>query len=106
MIVCFFSLLLATAITNEPDRVLCLLSFSTSDDTKEYLSKSHADLINEPDAELLQNKSPKVDAKTLEPAMFPEDPDQEWCVAGYSNPLLNLFEAQTLTADLPSTMFI
>jgi len=62
--------------------VSCLLSFSTSDDTKEYLSKSHADLINEPDVELLQNKSPKVDAKTLEPATFPEDPDQEWCVAG------------------------
>ncbi len=29
--------------------------------------------------ELVQNKSPKVDAKTLKPATFPEDPEQEWC---------------------------
>lgn len=56
----------------------CLCSFSTSDDTKEYLSKSHAELINEPDVELVQNKSPKVDAATLEPATYPEDPEQEW----------------------------
>ena len=62
--------------------LLCTLrSFSTSADTKAYLSKAHADLINEPDVELVQNKSPKVDAATLEPASYPEDPDQEWCVA-------------------------
>jgi hypothetical protein len=54
-------------------------SFSTSADTKAYLSKAHADLISEPDVELVQNKSPKVDAATLEPASYPEDPEQEWC---------------------------
>ena len=59
-------------------RLWSVCSFSTSKDTKDYLSKSHADLINEPDVELVQNKSPKVDAKTLEPATFPEDPEQEW----------------------------
>ena len=31
--------------------------------------------------ELVQNKSPKVDAKTLAPASFPSDPDLEWCAA-------------------------
>ncbi len=53
-------------------------SFSTSADTKAYLSKAHGDLIGEPDAELVQNKSPKVDAASLEPATYPEDPEQEW----------------------------
>jgi len=71
-------------------------SFSTSKDTKEYLSKSHADLINEPDVELMQNKSPKVDAATLEPATFPEDPDQEWQVTMLSSAPM-LFTAQLRT---------
>ena len=54
-------------------------SFSTSEDTKAYLSKQHADLVAEPYFELFQNKSPKVDAKTMEPALFPSDPSMEWC---------------------------
>ena len=29
--------------------------------------------------ELVQNKSPKVDAQTLAPVSFPSDPDLEWC---------------------------
>jgi hypothetical protein len=54
-------------------------SFSTSDDTREFLAKNHSDLLEEPDVELLQNKSPKVDAATLEPVSYPEDADMEWC---------------------------
>ena len=53
-------------------------SFSTSEDTKAYLSKSHGELIREEDAELLQNKSPKVDAATMAPISWPKDPSQEW----------------------------
>lgn len=59
-------------------RFVLMNSFSTSADTKAYLHKRHADLISEPDVELFQNKSPKVDANTLEPAVYPEDPDMEW----------------------------
>lgn len=40
-------------------------SFSTSADTKEHLSKSFPDIVAEPDFELLQNKSPKINADTL-----------------------------------------
>ena len=58
-----------------------LCSFSTSEDTKAYLSTGHSDLIDEPDVELVQNKSPKVDAATMEPVSYPKDPEQEWCVA-------------------------
>lgn len=59
-------------------RFVLMNSFSTSDDTKEHLAKAHKDLISEEDVELLQNKSPKVDAKTLEPATWQQDPDLEW----------------------------
>lgn len=55
-------------------------SFSTSADTKEYLSKQHEDLMSEPTIELMQNMSPKVDAATLEPVSYPESPDLEWWV--------------------------
>lgn len=58
-------------------------SFSTSDDTKEYLSKSHGDLIKERNLELVQNKSPKIDVKSLEPISFPQDPELEWQVLLY-----------------------
>lgn len=71
--------------TGSKVRFVLMNSFSTSKDTKDYLTKSHADLINEPDVELVQNKSPKVDAKTLEPATFPEDPEQEWCPPGHGD---------------------
>lgn len=53
-------------------------SFSTSEDTRAYLKKEHSDLLEEEDVELLQNKSPKVDAKTLEPISWRENPEQEW----------------------------
>ena len=53
-------------------------SFSTSDDTKEHLAKSHSDLMKERNVELVQNKSPKIDVKTLEPVSFAQDPDLEW----------------------------
>jgi hypothetical protein len=55
-------------------------SFSTSDDTRAFLAKAHADLLGEPHIELLQNMSPKVDAATFAPATYPQDPDMEWWV--------------------------
>ncbi|KAK9865415.1 hypothetical protein WJX84_010262 [Apatococcus fuscideae] len=66
-------------------RFVLMNSFSTSADTKAYLHKRHSDLISEPDVELFQNKSPKVDAKTLEPATYSEDPDMEWCPPGHGD---------------------
>lgn len=53
-------------------------SFSTSDDTKAFLGDKHSDLLQEPDIELLQNMSPKVDASTLNPAVYAENPELEW----------------------------
>lgn len=62
-------------------RFILMNSFSTSDDTKAYLSKEHSDLLAEEDVELVQNKSPKVDASTLEPITWSSNPDQEWSVS-------------------------
>lgn len=65
-------------------KVLFILmnSFSTSADTREFLAKSHSDLLAEPHIELMQNMSPKVDAATLLPASYPAQPDLEWWVCG------------------------
>ena len=60
-------------------RFVLMNSFSTSDDTKAFLGKSHGDLMSESNVELLQNKSPKVDAKTMAPVQWPQDADLEWC---------------------------
>lgn len=59
-------------------RFILMNSFSTSDDTKAFLKTSHPDLLSEPDIELVQNSSCKVDANTLEPVSYPENPDMEW----------------------------
>lgn len=66
-------------------RFVLMNSFSTSDDTKQHLSKAHKALIEEPDVELLQNKSPKIDAKTLAPAEYPDNRSQEWCPPGHGD---------------------
>lgn len=72
-------------------RFILMNSFSTSDDTKEHLRKKHGELIAEEDSELVQNKSPKVDAKTLKPAEYPSNRDQEWCdPAGSPSPCTRL----------------
>lgn len=66
-------------------KFILMNSFSTSADTKEYLSKQHADLVSEPYFELFQNKSPKVDAKTMGPAEYSSDPSLEWCPPGHGD---------------------
>ena len=66
-------------------RFVLMNSFSTSEDTRAFLAKEHPELLAQPDSELLQNKSPKLDAATLEPAAWPADPDLEWCPPGHGD---------------------
>lgn len=66
-------------------RFILMNSFSTSQDTKSYLSKTHSDLIAEQDAELVQNSSCKVDAATLKPAVYPSNPEMEWAPPGHGD---------------------
>ncbi|KAI8463920.1 MAG: UDP-glucose pyrophosphorylase [Monoraphidium minutum] len=60
-------------------------SFSTSEDTRTFLARAHGDLLKEPEIELLQNMSPKVDAATFAPAAYPDDSDMEWCPPGHGD---------------------
>ncbi len=65
-------------------RFLLMNSFSTSADTRAFLAK-HPEL-GDPDAiELLQNKTPKIDAATLAPAEWPANPELTWCPPGHGD---------------------
>lgn len=66
-------------------RFILMNSFSTSADTKEFLAHSHPDLMAEPDVELLQNSSCKVDAATMTPATYPSNPEMEWAPPGHGD---------------------
>jgi len=60
-------------------------SFSTSEDTEEFLMASFPEMLTEEHIELLQNKSPKIDKATLAPASWPENPALEWCPPGHGD---------------------
>jgi UDP-N-acetylglucosamine pyrophosphorylase len=57
-------------------------SFSTSRDTLEFL-KHYPDLGE--GLEFMQSQAPKVDARTLAPASWPENPQLEWCPPGHGD---------------------
>ncbi len=67
-------------------RLLLMNSFSTSGDTLGHLAK-YADkgLADANEVELMQNQVPKIDAKTCAPAVWPADPDLEWCPPGHGD---------------------
>jgi UTP--glucose-1-phosphate uridylyltransferase len=66
-------------------KFILMNSFSTSDDTKAFLAEKHPELLTEPDIELMQNSSPKVDASSLLPANYPSNPESEWCPPGHGD---------------------
>ena len=65
-------------------RFLLMNSFSTSAETRAALAKYPA-LGAPEDLEFLQNRVPKVDAKTLAPVEWPADPEMEWCPPGHGD---------------------
>jgi UDP-N-acetylglucosamine pyrophosphorylase len=72
--------------SSHPVRLLLMNSFSTSDDTLAYLAKYHAEGLADPaEMELMQNRVPKIDARTLAPAHWPADPELEWCPPGHGD---------------------
>lgn len=66
-------------------KFILMNSFSTSDDSREALGKSFPDLVAEEDWELVQNKSPKVDAATMAPATYESNSEMEWCPPGHGD---------------------
>jgi UDP-N-acetylglucosamine pyrophosphorylase len=63
---------------------LLMNSFSTSADTLDFLKK-YPNLGAPKSLELMQNQAPKVDAKSLRPAAWSENPQLEWCPPGHGD---------------------
>ncbi len=63
---------------------LAMNSFSTSADTLAALAK-YPELGDPRALELLQNKIPKVDVKTLAPVVWEKDRELEWCPPGHGD---------------------
>lgn len=67
-------------------RLLLMNSFSTSDDTMQYLAKyKNQNLSKRSEVELMQNQIPKLDASTLAPVTWAADPELEWCPPGHGD---------------------
>jgi UDP-N-acetylglucosamine pyrophosphorylase len=67
-------------------RLLLMNSFSTSEDTLDHLKRyENEGLASAHEVEMMQNMIPKIDAKTLAPVSWPEDPEQEWCPPGHGD---------------------
>ena len=67
-----------------PLRFVLMNSFSTSSDTQEFLLK-YPELGRPENLELMQSQVPKVDAKTLQPVSWPQNPQLEWCPPGHGD---------------------
>jgi UDP-N-acetylglucosamine pyrophosphorylase len=65
-------------------RLVFMNSFSTSEDTLNFLKKYH-ELGDPKRLELMQGQAPKVDAKTLMPTQWPSNPQLEWCPPGHGD---------------------
>ena len=65
-------------------RFLLMNSFSTREDTLDYLLK-YPELSRGAALDFLQNKVPKLSAESLEPVSFNANPDMEWCPPGHGD---------------------
>ncbi len=67
-------------------KFLLMNSFSTSEDTLNYLKRYAAHGFSEAEeVEMMQNRIPKIDATTFRPAEVPENQDLEWCPPGHGD---------------------
>mmetsp|Transcript_10483 Transcript_10483/g.14465 ORF Transcript_10483/g.14465 Transcript_10483/m.14465 type:complete len:1069 (+) Transcript_10483:63-3269(+) len=83
-------------------------SFNTSKDTLSFLSKYPA-LVEDPKIELMQNKVPKIDKKTMLPAEWSINPHLEWCPPGHGDLYTALYgsgKLDALLADGIKYMFV
>lgn len=65
-------------------RFVLMNSFTTRDDTLEFLARYPA-LVTAGPVDFLQNKVPKLWADTFEPVEWPEEPELEWCPPGHGD---------------------
>ncbi|MFV0416409.1 MAG: UTP--glucose-1-phosphate uridylyltransferase [Chthoniobacterales bacterium] len=69
---------------NSALRFLLMNSFSTSEDTREWLSKNPT-LGSADETEVMQSMAPKIDAATFEAISWPQNPALEWCPPGHGD---------------------
>ncbi|KAL3917055.1 MAG: hypothetical protein SGILL_004892 [Bacillariaceae sp.] len=66
-------------------KFMLMNSFSTSADTLEFFQQNYPGLAAEDGLEMMQNKVPKLDATTFEPATCASDSSNEWCPPGHGD---------------------
>eukprot|EP00551_Chaetoceros_affinis_P004053 CAMPEP_0203680790 /NCGR_PEP_ID=MMETSP0090-20130426/40614_1 /ASSEMBLY_ACC=CAM_ASM_001088 /TAXON_ID=426623 /ORGANISM="Chaetoceros affinis, Strain CCMP159" /LENGTH=1059 /DNA_ID=CAMNT_0050549027 /DNA_START=51 /DNA_END=3230 /DNA_ORIENTATION=+ len=66
-------------------KFMLMNSFSTSEDTLNFFAENYPSLRGEKGLEMLQNKVPKLDATTYEPAVCETDSSNEWCPPGHGD---------------------
>jgi len=66
-------------------KFMLMNSFSTSADTMNFLKEKYPDLAGEEGLEMVQNKIPKIDVETFQPATYESNPDNEWCPPGHGD---------------------
>jgi len=66
-------------------KFMLMNSFSTSEDTLAFFAEKYPSLRKEEGLEMIQNKVPKLDATTFEPATCESDPSNEWCPPGHGD---------------------
>jgi phosphoglucomutase len=80
-------------------KFMLMNSFNTSKDTLSFLSK-YPTIIGDPHLELMQNKVPKVDAKTFLPVEWSANRHLEWCPPGHGDLYSALYGSGKLDALL------
>eukprot|EP00523_Entomoneis_sp_CCMP467_P000358 CAMPEP_0168747598 /NCGR_PEP_ID=MMETSP0724-20121128/15742_1 /TAXON_ID=265536 /ORGANISM="Amphiprora sp., Strain CCMP467" /LENGTH=1056 /DNA_ID=CAMNT_0008795399 /DNA_START=35 /DNA_END=3205 /DNA_ORIENTATION=- len=81
-------------------KFMLMNSFSTSEDTLAFLQEKYPSLGYEAGLEMLQNKVPKIDEKTLLPATDKKNSANEWCPPGHGDLYAALVASGSLDALL------
>jgi UDP-N-acetylglucosamine pyrophosphorylase len=82
-------------------RFLLMNSYNTSRDTLEFLG-AYRELGDPKALELMQSQAPKVDAKSLRPVSWPQNPQLEWCPPGHGDIYPSLLGSGLLESLLES----
>lgn len=82
-------------------KFMLMNSFNTSADTLNFMTK-YSSISEDPSLELMQNKVPKVDKSTLEPASWPINKHLEWCPPGHGDLYTALYGSGKLDELLAS----
>jgi UDP-N-acetylglucosamine pyrophosphorylase len=90
-------------------KFMLMNSFATSEDTLAFFEEKYPALRGEEGLEMIQNKVPKLDATTYEPAVSPSDASNEWCPPGHGDlyaALVGSGRLDALLADGYKYMFV